>query len=282
MTDTKHTRETRSDTGEDWRALGFYHEPDLANREWLLVGSPSGLRTLARMLRSQADKSGRDGKPAALAMGPYEDFHIRVWERPGLDDESIHGPAEALRRLSRLIDERLATAKPDEEFRIRDEFASDAEYGLHFVVRSEDFDPASAMPVAVEPVDVDEVTWEPALHTPAIAFRFHTSNEFMEHMGLVRLEGGELILEYQSKDAFIGAFKSDVKVVPLPLDLISAVKFKNRMFSAQMTIQARDMKSLEGLPSATQGRIQLKFKRDVRGEAEQLANTLQELIGGLV
>ena len=137
------------------------------------------------------------------------------------------------------------------------------------------------MPVVAESADLDEVGEEPVLLTPAIAFRFHDSNEFMEHMGLVRLEGGELVIEYQSKDAFIGAFKSDVKVVPLPLDLISTVKFKRRVFGARMTIQARDMKTLEGLPSATQGRIQLKFKRDVRDEAEQLANKLQQLIGGL-
>lgn len=279
MTDTKHTRETRPDTGEDWRALGFYHEPDFANREWLLEGSRSGLRTLTRMLQSQADKAGQDGEPAALAIGPYDDFHIRVWERPGIDDESIHGPAEALRRLRELIDARLATATPNDEFRIRDEFARNAEYGLRFVVRDEDFDPASAMPVVAESAALDEVEEEPVPLTPAIAFWFHSSSEFMEHMGLVRLDGGELIIEYQSKDAFIGAFESGVKVVPLPLDLISAVKFKRGMFGANLIIQARDMKSLEGLPSVTQGRIRLQFKRKVRDEAEQLANALQALIG---
>jgi hypothetical protein len=282
VTETKHVRAPRPDTGEDWRALGFYHEPDAAHREWRFIGSPSGLRTLVRMLRSQADKADQNANPAPLAIGPFDDFQIRVWERPGIDDESIHGPPEALRRLSGLIDERLATTNPDDEFRIRDEFAGDAEYGLHFIVRSEDYDPASAMPVRMESVDVDEVAREPLLPMPAIAFRFHTSNEFMEHMGLVRLEGGELIIEYQSKDAFIGAFKSDVKIVPLPLDMISVVKFKRGMFGAKLIIQARDMKTLEGVPSVAQGRIKLQFKRDVRDEAELLASALQESIGDLV
>lgn len=283
MTEAKHVRAPRPDTGEDWHALGFYHEPDAAHREWRFIGSPSGLRTLVRMLRSQADKAERAANPAPLAIGPYDDFQIRVWERPGIDDESIHGPAEALLRLGELIDERLESANVDDEFRIRDEFARDAEYGLHFIVRSEDYDPASAMPVAAEPADLHEVGEEPALLLPAVAFKFRNPNDFMtENMGLVRLEGSELIIEYQTTDAIIGAIKSDVKVVPLPLDMISAVKFKRGMFSARMTIQARDMKTLEGVPSVAQGRIQLQFKRDVRDEAELLANALQESIGGVV
>ncbi len=286
MTDTKRTRETRSDTGEDWRALGFYHEPDLANREWLLVGSRSGLRTLARMLQSQAEKAGQDGKPAALAIGPYDDFHIRMWERPGIDDESIHGPAEALRHLRDLIDERLATAKPNDEFRIRDEFARNAEYGLHFVVRDEDFDPATAMPVPVEPVDIMEADIPGKPLTPALAFKFYDPDEFLtEWIGLVSVEQDALVIEYQSKNAILSgfdAFKTEVKRVAVPLDVISSVKFKRGFFSAEITVQARDMQSFADIPTHLQGNLRFRFKRELRDDAEDLANTLQTLIGEMI
>ena len=66
---------------------------------------------------------------------------------PGIDDESIYGPAAALSALSALIDERISQATAGGEFRLRQEFARDAEFGLHFIVQHEDFDPASAMPV---------------------------------------------------------------------------------------------------------------------------------------
>lgn len=286
MTDTKHTRETRPDTGEEWRALGFYHELDVAHREWLLVGSPSGLRTLARMLKSQADKTGQDGKPAALAIGPYEDFHIRVWERPGIDDESIHGPAEALRHVSGLIEERLATAKPNDEFRIRDEFARQAEYGLHFVVRSEDFDPASAMPVPVEPMEMAEEDTSGTLLTAALAFKFYDPDEFLtETIGLVRVERDELIIEFQSKNAILSgfhAFKPEVKSVAVPLEVISSVKFKRGLFSAQIAVQARDMQTFGDIPTNLLGLLRLRFKRELRDDAERLANTLQTLIGNTI
>ena len=60
MTDPKNPREYLPDTGEEWRALGFYHEPDPVHRVWRLVGSVSGLRTIVRMLASQAEKAGGD------------------------------------------------------------------------------------------------------------------------------------------------------------------------------------------------------------------------------
>ncbi len=282
MTDTKYPRETRSDTGEDWRALGFYHEPDLANREWLLVGSRSGLRTLARMLQSQAEKAGRDGKPAALAIGPYDDFHIRVWERPGIDDESIHGPAEALRHLRELIDERLATAKPNDEFRIRDEFARSAEYGLHFVVQDEDFDPATAMPAPAESMDIVEADIPGTPLTPALAFKFYDPDEFLtETVGLVRVERDALVIEFQSKNAILSGLgvKPEVESVTVPLEMISSVKFKRGFFSAEIAVQAGDMRSFADIPTHLQGSLRFRFKRGLRTDAEQLANSLQTLIG---
>ncbi len=40
------------------------------------------------------------------------------------------------------------------------------------------------------------------------------------------------------------------------------------------------MKSLENVPTSVQGSVRLYFKRDVRDDAEQLANTVHALAGG--
>ena len=50
--------------------------------------------------------------------------------------------------------------------------------------------------------------------------------------------------------------------------------------AAHITIQERDMKSLENVPTSVQGSVRLYFKRDVGDDAEQLANTVHALAGG--
>jgi hypothetical protein len=97
---------------------------------------------------------------------------------------------------------------------------------------------------------------------------------------MIRVEGDNLVIEHQTKDAFLGVFKTDVKVTTVPLDAISWVKFKRRMFSAQLSIQARAMKAVEDIPTSKQGRLRLKFARDLRDEAARLAEMLQHMIGG--
>ena len=279
MTDTRRTREVRSDTGEEWRTLGFYHEADAAARVWRLEGSVTGLRTLVRMLDSQASKARGKERPAPLSIGPYDDFYIRVWERPGIDDESIYGTADDLARLSHILAEQIAAAEPVSEVHVGREYAADVEYSLLLIVRDEDFDPVTAVPdIATVDAPAEEVETLPsAMSSPALPFKFHDPDGFAtETEGLVRVEGAGLVLEYQTKDAFFGALKGGVKMVTLPLTTVSSIEFKCGVFSTEITIQARDMKSVGDIPTARLGRLRLRFKRSLRDEARRLAGALQE------
>jgi hypothetical protein len=277
---TGDTRVPRADTGERWRALGFYHEPDPAARVWRFAGARSGLDTLVRMLASQADRAEQERAAVPLTIGPYDDFRIRAWERPGIDDESIYGPPADLRRLSRLLAAKLATASPGTEFTIGPDYVADVEFSLVFEVREERFDPAAAAPAPVEETDVverDEAP--PEMRSPALAFAFNDPDgSFTESEGVIWLEGDEIVIEHQTKDAFFGTFKSKVKVARVPLDAISWIRFKRGMFSAELTIQARAMQAVEHIPTNKQGRLRLKFTRDLRDEAAQLAEVLQAAI----
>ena len=280
MTDTRRTRVPSADTGDEWRALGFYHEQDTVARVWRFIGATSGLRTLVRMLASQADKADREGKAAAIGVGPYGDFKIRVWERAGIDDESIHGAVDDLRRLSQLIEGKLASANEGAEFVIGSDYTPDAEYSLVFVVKGEEFDPAGVMPAVIE-VD-DHIEHDDAagvIHFPALAFKFHDDDTafFSESDGMLRVEDDNLVIEHQTKDAFFGAFKTDVRVATVPLDQIAWVKFKRGLFGAQLSIQARAMKAVEGIPASKQGRLRLKFPRDLKDEAARLAEVLRSM-----
>ncbi len=291
MTDTKNTRITRPDTGEEWRTLGFYHEPDQSHHVWRLVGSVSGLRTIVRMLASQADKASGETLPAALVVGPFNDFYIRVWERAGIDDESIHGSADDLRRLSEIIEQKLSRAAVGAEIAIGNEYAANLEYTLLIAVRDEEFDPASQVPAIVnvptEDVEVIDDDGGEMVRTevlPTLPFKFYDPEAYAAvGEGLIRLESDRVVIEFQTKGALgaWGAFffgtVSEVKEVGLPFDKISHVRFKRGVFSAEITIQGRDMKTMDGLPTVKQGRVRLRFKRDLRGDAEWFAMELKRL-----
>ena len=287
MTDTKNTRITRPDTGEEWRALGFYHEPDQAHHVWRLVGSVSGLRTIVRMLASQADKATGETLPAPLVVGPFDDFYIRVWERAGIDDESIHGSADDLRRLSEIIEEKLGGAAVGAEIAIGNEYAANLEYTLLIAVRDEEFDPASQVPAIVnvptadvEVIDDDGGEMVGTEDLSALPFKFYDPEAAATvGEGLIRLESDRVVIEFQTKGSFFGMAKSEVKEVGLPFDRISYVRFKRGMFSAEIAIQGRDMKTMDGLPKVKHGRVRLRFKRDLRGDAEWFAMELERLGG---
>ena len=287
MTDTKQTREHRPDTGNEWRALGFYHEPDQAHRLWRLVGSVSGLRTIVRMLVSQADKAGDGTTPAALVVGPFNDFSIRIWERAGIDDESIHGSADDLRRLSEIIEQKLGGASEGVEIAIGDEYATDLEYTLLITVRDEEFDPASQVPAIVnvptadvEVVDADGGNMVGTEVVPALPFKFYNSeNAETEGEGLIRLESDRVVIEFQTKGGFLGMGESEIKEIGIPFNMISSVRFKRGVFSAEIAIQGRDMKTMHGLPTVKHGLVRLRFKRNLRGDAEWFATELDRLHG---
>ena len=286
MTDTKNTRITLPDTGEEWRALGFYHEPDQAHHVWRLVGSVSGLRTIVRMLVSQADKASGETLPAPLEVGPFDDFYIRIWERAGIDDESIHGSADDLRRLSEIIEQKLGGAAVGAEIAIGNEYAANLEYTLLIAVRDEEFDPASQVPaiVNVPTADVEVIDdrggeLDRTEVLPALPFTFYDPEAFATvGEGLIRLESDRVVIEFQTKGSFLGMVKPEVKEVGLPFDTISYVRFKRGVFSAEITIQG-SMKTMDGLPTVKHGRVRLRFKRDLRGDAEWFAMELERLSG---
>ena len=90
-----------SDTGDGWRRLGFYHEPDHELRVWRFVGSRAGLGQLADELRRSAETEA--GSEHGIRVGPYEDLVLYRWNSPGIDDQGIYGPPDALASLAEMV-----------------------------------------------------------------------------------------------------------------------------------------------------------------------------------
>jgi len=102
-----------------------------------------------------------------------------------------------------------------------------------------------------------------------------------ETFGLLGLQEGCLVLEYESKDAFIGAYSSGVEELQIFPDDVSSLTFKKGMFKAKLTIHARSMKFFEKVPGAKHGSITLRFKRKHRADAVQLVSFLQHRLDEL-
>ncbi len=260
-------------TGEEWRRLGFYHELDPDRRVWRLCGSRSGLLGFARLIARHAESAALSSEVRPLQLGPYGDLQVKLWERPGIDDESIHGRPDDLRRLAELIESRLAEAWPGAEVVIGPEFAGDAECSLVFEVMDADFDPAAA---ARPPA--------PAAVSPSVAFKFHNPEE-TQWEGLVHLEDADLVLQYEKKETvfdrvaeFFGKERSGVKHMVVPLSEITLARFKRGVFGAKLTLQVRDISILEGVPRTKPGTIRLDFRREDRDDAAGLAAAIDQLL----
>ena len=92
-----------------------------------------------------------------------------------------------------------------------------------------------------------------------------------EAEGLLVLGTDAIVLEYQIKDAFTGAFKSGVKQVALPIAQIDDVEYRTNFLRTDITIQVNSMELVQDVPNAKQGRVRLKIPRKLRREAAALA-----------
>jgi len=110
----------------------------------------------------------------------------------------------------------------------------------------------------------------------SIPFRLHTPDAvFTETYGLLGLQEGCLVLEFETKDAFIGAYSSGVEELEILPDDVSSISFKAGLFKARLSISARSMKLFEKIPGAKHGKITLRIKRKHRADAKQLVVFLQ-------
>jgi len=99
---------------------------------------------------------------------------------------------------------------------------------------------------------------------------------FAESSGLLRDDGGDLVLEYQSQDAVVGILKSDVREARIPRDMISSVTIETGWFGlgVKVVIQTTSMQPIADVPGMNQGRLVLGIARKDRPAADRLITGL--------
>jgi hypothetical protein len=279
------TKTTRRDvtpvTGEEWRLLGFYHELDPDKRVWHLCGSRSGLLGFARLIARHAESPTASAETEPLQLGPYGDLQVKFWERPGIDDESIYGSPEDLRRLAQLVESSLADTQPGATVTLGPEYAGDVECSLLFEMMDDDFDPADL----TGPVPVEEAApVRAAVSSPQVAFKFYDPDD-AEWPGLVHLEGSDLVFQYEKKEtmmdkiaAYFGAERPGVNDSILSLSDVTNARFKRGVFGANLMLQVADISLVGAVPRYKAGTIRLNFQRADRDAAADLAKAIDQLL----
>jgi hypothetical protein len=93
--------------------------------------------------------------------------------------------------------------------------------------------------------------------------------------GVARLDGGALVLEFRTVDAFVGLIKSELDEVRLGLQDLESVSHKRGWLHDTLLITTRSMSSLESIPGAKGAELKLRCKRKHRAAAESVSSTLR-------
>jgi hypothetical protein len=137
---------TNKATRQEWRELGFFYDRDDLAKAWKLTGSRSGLLRFRDALLAYAADPRNARNSEHEHYGPYAYLEIMTWPEAGFDGHAIRGPLPELRRLSTIIEAKLAAAQPGETTSIQGEFSASSPYALILEVREDGFDPAEADP----------------------------------------------------------------------------------------------------------------------------------------
>jgi hypothetical protein len=130
-------------TREEWQELGFFYDRDDASKEWTIVGSRAGLAGFSGLLREYIADPRNALQSEHEHYGPYLYLEVMTWTDAGMDDHSIHGTLQDLKRLAELVDHRVAVLRPGERARIREEYSPTSKYALVLALREDGFDPAT-------------------------------------------------------------------------------------------------------------------------------------------
>jgi len=138
------SKATNQATRKEWRELGFFY--DRENTQWRLVGSKTGLLKFRDLLLKYV-KNPRHAKISEHDhYGPYMYLEIATFEKPGIDEHSIHGTISDLERLGHLVATKLAGAIPGTSIQIEKDYTMDNGGCLLLEVKEDGFDPVTADP----------------------------------------------------------------------------------------------------------------------------------------
>lgn len=109
----------------------------------------------------------------------------------------------------------------------------------------------------------------------SVPFSFTTDHAQVD--GILRIDADDLVFEFQSKDAYIGLFKTGVKEIRVSMGDLSDVVFRRGWFFTRLRIQARTLRAVADFPGNSEGTVVLGIRRRHRQAAAMLAAELSRM-----
>ena len=94
--------------------------------------------------------------------------------------------------------------------------------------------------------------------------------------GLVRLEGGSLVLEFQIQDRALGLLKTDLKELRIPISEIERLELKTGWFSRpRFSVQTETMRVSRQIPGSQHGTFELILEKGHLLAAKHLISSIE-------
>ncbi|MCG8415084.1 MAG: 2TM domain-containing protein [Pseudomonadales bacterium] len=96
-----------------------------------------------------------------------------------------------------------------------------------------------------------------------------------ETMGLLAIENDKLVIEYQTLDSMVGFLKTRVKAIEIDFENLTAARIEQKLWSADLVLQGKNMRTFKNAPGSSGGRLRLKLNRQSRRAAERLTQEIR-------
>ena len=95
-----------------------------------------------------------------------------------------------------------------------------------------------------------------------IPIKFKDSYEGLaESSGLLSMDDNQLIIQFETKDAFLGVIKSGLKTIQIPLKNVIELGYKKSIFGNKITILVDDLSYIEEVPNRDNNQVTLIIER---------------------
>ena len=111
-----------------------------------------------------------------------------------------------------------------------------------------------------------------SLDPPSIPFTIEAYEGFGQTEGIIRFQKPNLILEFNTKDTFVGLLKSGIKKIVIGLPSVESFEYKSNFFRTKLTLRTNSLHLLENLPGSKHGVAKLTVKRSHKAEAASLTS----------
>ncbi|GAB5409792.1 MAG: hypothetical protein BalsKO_21570 [Balneolaceae bacterium] len=92
--------------------------------------------------------------------------------------------------------------------------------------------------------------------------------------GILRVEKGKLYFEFQKKDVFFEAYKSDLKEIEIDLSEISMMEYKKGFFTSKLIIYSKRASAFQDFPGSKLTERILKVKKKNREVAASISSNV--------